>query len=210
MWTIPSRGRPGQLARLIATCEATGMTTPALVRVDDDDPRLPEYRALAFPRGWVAIEGPRWPLGEIYNWAFQGRPDAGWYGFLADDVVPETPGWDRELCRTAGRDGMAVPASGAPTGPCPHFVLGGDLVRSVGWLALPGLDRLWIDTVWKRIAEARDVYRERPDIMLRHHHFSNGLALRDSTYRKPRAAEDRIVFDKWRKTANLWNVPGDK
>ena len=179
------------------------MSTPALVRLDDDDPRLPEYRVLALPRGWMLIVGPRWPLGEIYNWAFQGRPDAVWYGALADDVVPESPEWDTALIETAGLDGMAVPAGGGTTGGCPHFVLGGDLVREIGWLALPGLDRLYIDTVWGTIAKARGVYRERPDIMLRHHHFSNGLALRDSTYRKPRAAEDRAVFDKWLKSANL-------
>jgi hypothetical protein len=93
---------------------------------------------------------------------------------------------------------MAVPAGGETTGGCPHFALGGNLVRSVGWLALPGLDRLWIDTVWATIAKARGVLRYRPDVVLRHHHPSAGLALVDATYRKRFKTRDRAIFEAWK------------
>lgn len=190
------------------------MSTPALVRLDTDDPFLPEYRALALPEGWTLVVGARGPISAYYDEAYQARPAAPFWGFLADDVVPETPGWDAALIETAGRDGMAVPAGGETTGGCPHFVLGRDLVRSMGWLALPGLDRLYIDTIWEKIAAQRGVYRERPDVMLRHRHFSNGLALRDGTYRKPSRDHDRAIYEnwlaEWRKAVTIGGVPGDK
>ena len=193
MFIVPSRSRPSLAVRLLAVCRG-----PGLLIVDDDDPCLAEYRALAMPKGWALVIVQRRGLAALYNNAFQARPEADWYGFLSDDVVPLTPGWERALIETAGLDGMAVPAGGGTTGGCPHFVLGGNLVRSMGWLALPGLDRLYIDTAWAEIAKARGVYRDRQDILLEHRHFSNGKALFDATYRKRNKAKDKEIFTNWK------------
>ena len=149
---------------------------------------------------WGVEAGPRVPLSELYNDVYGKFPDCLWYGFIADDVVPETPGWDRRLIEVAGRNRMAVPAGAQHPGITPHFVLGGDLVRSVGWLALPGLDRIYIDTVWADIARAAGALQNVPDVILAHHHFSNHKALYDKTYRKHHKAEDRAVYDAWRAT----------
>jgi len=156
------------------------------------------YLALALAGPWVREIGPRLPLSGIYNEAYRRTPWRPWWGFIADDVVPETPGWDAKLIAAAGRDGMAVPGGGHDAEGCPHFVLGGDLVREMGWLALPDLDRLYIDTVWGDIARQRGVFRRVPDVILRHHHFSNGLALRDQTYRKTNKDSDRDLYLAWR------------
>lgn len=142
----------------------------------------------------------RLPLGDIYNEFYQRHPYHDWYGFIGDDVVPETKGWDRELIATADLDGMAVPSGGETTGGTPHFVIAGSLVREQGWLCLPGLNRLYIDRVWREIAQARGVLRHRPDVVLKHMHFSNNLALIDSTYRKPLKENDRALYEAWRLT----------
>lgn len=188
MWVIPTRGRPQNISRLLEAFDKTGATTPVLLRLDDDD-------KLTYKTPWTIEIGPRLPLSNYYNEAYQKAPDTPWWGFIGDDVVPETPGWDVALIKAAGSDGMAVP-KGEGT---PHFVLGGKLVQSVGWLALPGLDRLYIDTVWHDIAKKRGVLRYCPDVILRHHHFSNGKALFDQTYRKERKAQDKLIYETWRK-----------
>lgn len=200
MWVCPTRSRPDNLGRLIEAYRATGATTPVALLLDECDPALPSYLALTLPRGWDRRIGKRDGLSGIYNRFFAVAPRLEWYGLIADDVVPETEGWDRRLIETAGDDGMAVPSGGETTGGCPHFVLGGDLVRSMGWLSLPDLDRLYIDTVWGDIAKAKGVYRDCPEIMLRHRHFSNGLAPFDKTYRKDNKAQDRAVYLRWRQT----------
>lgn len=168
--------------------------------MDNDDPLLAAYQTMDLPPSWAILANPRGPLSDLYNRAFAAYPSLPFYGFLADDVVPETHGFDRLLIDTAGRDGMAVPAGGETTGGVPHFVLGGDLVRSMGWLALPGLERTYIDTVWADIAQARGVLRHRPDVTLKHQHFSNGGALFDATYRKPGRHRDRATYLQWRKS----------
>lgn len=153
---------------------------------------------------WTFTVGERKPLSDIYAEAFHRFPDAPYYGFIADDVVPRTPEWDRRLIEVAGNDGMAVPSGGHEDyAGAPHFVLGGDMVRSIGWLALPGLNRLWIDTVWNDIAEAKGVLRRVPEVILEHWHFSNGKAMMDSTYRKYHKIEDMMTYENWKRRGYL-------
>ncbi len=193
MWVCPSRHRPGNIVRFLAAGPAP---TPFWLRVDSDDTG---YAGLRLPEHWALVSGPRMGLAALYNEAFAACPDRSFYGVLADDIVPETPGWDSALIEAAGTDGLAFGDDGI-NGPAhaTHFVLGGDLVREFGWLALPGLSRIYIDTVWADIARARGVFRYLPNIKLTHLHFSNGRAFWDATYRKPGKAFDKAVYQAWK------------
>lgn len=198
-WFIPSRARPHNLARLIAACRATGMTTPVVVRIDGDEHLRGVYADLCRDAGWELEVGPRERLSVLYNEFFGMRPDLRWYGFLSDDVVPETPAWDRRLIDAAGADGLAFGDDGINGAlHAAHFVLGGDLVREIGWLSLPGLDRIYIDTCWNDIARDRGAFRYLPDVKLYHRHFSNHQALFDATYKKQNKAADRALYEAWR------------
>lgn len=201
MFLLPSRSRPHNVARLIRGFADTWADSPVLLLLDQDDPLLGAYRNLDLPSNWSITVGQPGPLNNLYNDSYQLHPDLDWYGFIADDVVPETSKWDRELIEAAGKDGLAFPDDSISNGlAAPHFVLGGDLVRSVGWLCLPGLWRIFIDTVWNDIARERGVFRYLPHVKLTHHHFSNRKALRDSTYRKPNNHVDKILYQTWKDT----------
>lgn len=202
MWILPTRSRPHNLLRLIDAWTTTGASTSCELCIDFDDPFRNQIETMKTP-GWGLFIGRRGPLSALYNNAYERHPSEPWYGFIADDVVPITKDWDIRLIEAAGSDGMAVPAGGETTGGCPHFVLGGDLVRSVGWLSLPGLDRIYIDTVWCDIAKDRGVYREVPNVKLEHMHFSNGKAPIDETYRKYRKSQDKLIYNNWRQHAYL-------
>lgn len=179
------------------------MSTPAWIRLDQDDPMLEGYKALARPGGWTFAVSSRKSLSGVYNEAFEISPNLDWYGFLADDVVPGTIEFDRLLIDAAGKDGLAFGDDGINgERHATHFVLGGDLVRSVGFLALPGLERLFIDTVWCDIARDRGVFCYLPNVQLTHVHFSNGLAPVDRTYRKARKNEDKRRYEYWRNSKN--------
>lgn len=202
MWILPTRSRPHNLQRLLQAYIDTGATTPIWVRIDDDDPMSGAY--IVNHPNWSVTIGKRKPLSEIYAEAFDRFRNALWFGFIADDVVPLTPLWDQKLIAVASNDGMAVPSGGHKDyAGAPHFALGGDLVRSIGWLALPGLDRLYLDQVWNDIAEAKGVLRRVPEVQLVHMHFSNGKALMDKTYRKANKAADRMIYETWKKRGYL-------
>lgn len=198
MWVLPSRGRPRNLKRLIAAWNITGATTPLWLRLDDDDATLRHYFGLSLPVSWrVEVNVRRSLLSEVYDEVYRHDPECPWWGFIADDVVPETSGWDTRLINIAGHDGMAVPMGGHDPQGTPHFVLGGNLVRDVGWLALPGLDRLYIDTVWAEVARSRGVLRRVSDVVLSHRHFSTGMAYYDEVYRKRRKGQDLAIYQQW-------------
>jgi hypothetical protein len=178
---------------------ANGGEGPGLVLLDEDDAMLGGYYQAPRPRNWAMVQAGRATLSERYNWAFAAFGFADWYGFLADDVVPETPGFEKMLVEAAGSDGMAFGDDGINGGDhATHFVLGGDLVREFGFLSLPGLSRLYIDTVWNDIAISAKRRYYLPHVKLTHRHFSNGKALMDSTYKKPAKAADRAIYETWR------------
>jgi len=202
-WILPSRSRPHNIKRLVDAYLKTGASTPVLLRLDDDDPALDGYKEISYPDGWVVWKAERKTLSGYYNEVYD-RTNYDWYGFIADDVIPETDEWDRKLIEIADSDGMAVPAGAhgdinSENG-SPHFVLGGDLVRETGFLCLPGLDRIYIDTVWAHIARKKGVFRHVPDVVLKHLHFSNGAPM-DKTYLKSNKDKDFALFQSF-KTEN--------
>ena len=203
MIVLPSRGRPHNFRRLVDACLRTKTTDPAVVRLDHDDETLQGYLEVELPDSWKVVVGNRLPLSGIYNEVYSAMSEAKHWIFIADDVVPLTDSWDVKLAEVAGSDGMAVPSGGHDPSGAPHFVLGGDLVREIGWLSLPGLDRLYIDTVWQKIAEERGVLRRVPDVVLEHRHFSNKKARIDATYLKHRKTQDKLIYDNWRQNVNF-------
>ena len=118
---VPSRGRPGNIARLLDSVHATARAQTHLhVAVDDDDEKLPQYRTVmdhAGRDGDTLETGPRKGLCAWTNEVAVRR--AGEYPFLAsfgDDMVPRTPGWDAALLRGIahmGGTGTVYPWDGA-------------------------------------------------------------------------------------------------
>lgn len=172
----------------------------AVLMLDDDDPMLGGYTDIHYPPTWWLRIGKRAGLAELYNRFFRESPGHPWYGIFADDVLPEGD-WDARLIAAAGSDGVAYGDDGI--GACTHFCIGGDLVREIGWLALPGLDRLYIDTTWQAIAESRGVLRYLPDVKVTHMHPSAGRGMMDAIYRKPDdvKAADRAVYEAFRESS---------
>lgn len=200
MFILASRGRPHNIERLARAWRNTvSEPRPVWLRLDEDDPRLAAYQALALPIGWHAEIGPRTDPCAALNEAFAALGHARFYGVLADDVVPETPGWDAALIEAAMQDpaGLAYGNDGIQGAAlATHPVIAGDFARALGWIALPGLARLYADNVWTEIARARGVLRYLPEVKLMHRHFSNGAPM-DATYAKPEAGRDRAVYDRW-------------
>ena len=117
---VPSRGRPGNIARLLDAVHATARAvTHVHVAVDDDDPELDRYRYVmeqAAQEGDKLTVGPRKGLTAWTNEI--AVPAATEYPFLAslgDDMVPRTPGWDKALIKgivRMGGTGFVYPFDG--------------------------------------------------------------------------------------------------
>ncbi len=90
-------------------------------------------------------------ITSLINKAFQKYNDADFYIVINDDVIFETPLWDRELASktriTHGDDAVKEGVAGQ------FLMIPGDFARAVGWLQLPKLNRYCGDVVWRFIGQ---------------------------------------------------------
>ncbi len=104
------------------------------------------------------------------NTVFQTFPDEPFYGFIADDMSPQTDRWWHFLGQAAGNRNIAFgdEQTGVPhdrVGSC--FAIGGDLVRAAGWWMPPWRSQRGVDGVWTRFGRKYDLLRYCPAVITR-------------------------------------------
>lgn len=208
---VPSRGRPHNLNRLVKAITAT-VTGDCIVYayVDADDPRLAEYRSVCADSGVRLNVGPRIFYAPAVNALAKIAVDDGatHLAMFGDDVVPETPGWDRMLIDALGdRLGIVYGSDGlehlhGPDLPT-HYVTQAEVFRRLGWLTLPTLRHLFSDDVARELGRGLGNFVYVPGAKITHNHPWAGLAEDDQTYReggrnKRKRELDKRVFQQWR------------
>lgn len=190
---VPTRGRPQNAARLAKAFEETESLNADLVFVaDHDDPELPAYHAAA-PRLLIHRgESGRGMTGPL-NWASSLYADIYDYlGFMGDDHVPRTAGWDAHVL-------------GALDSLEPRVVYGNDLlqggalptaaflpsrmVRALGYMAPPVLRHLYVDNFWLELGQALGGLRYLPGVVIEHVHPAAGKTAMDAGYAAVNAPE---------------------
>jgi len=203
---VPSRGRPGNLRRLVEAIRDTATGDYRIYTyLDDDDPTVDAYRGLDIR----ATIGPRIYYAAAVN-VCAAKAVADGADFLAmfgDDVLPETVGWDQRLIEALnGRLGIAYGSDGleAKHGPDlpTHFIAPTEMYRRLGWIALPTIRHLFLDNVARELGKGLGNFVYLPDVKLTHMHRWAGLAPDDQTYReandKRKREHDRQAFETWR------------
>jgi len=202
MWLLPTRGRKELCQEALDACFETRMTSAGVIFVDD---RIDDYADLVLPNNWLKAVGPL-TMAETMRWAFNTFPHEVFYGWIADDLRPRTTHWDKKLEDAAGgwfishcSDGYLEGAhlSGA-------FCWGGELVRNVGWWALPevkqaGIDNAWFEVIGRTLQNV--IYRD--DVVVEHLHWKNSKRPRDETDNWSRDGYEYIradfeIFKQWR------------
>jgi hypothetical protein len=208
---VPTRGRPGNLARLWQAFVETCIEQTTLVAlVDNDDPQLPGYQAVADRLQGEPLfrmhVGPRLRLGPTLNvaapkWAL--RSDA--VGFMGDDHLPRTVGWDGRYLAALDRLGTGlvygndrIQGAALPT----QVAMTSDVILATGHMVPPGAVHLWLDNAWLALGRELDAITYLPDVIVEHLHPIAGQAEWDAGYAEANTDErsdaDRKVFEQWR------------
>lgn len=202
---VPSRGRPEAARELAAAFEETCTANTELVfAVDEDDPTLQEYAALAaLPQGvgdgLTVRSYPRLVVGVVRDPCNMVHalnqvavyltipPDGGPFavGFMGDDHRPRSKGWDEdylEALRTLGTgivygDDM-LQHRNLPT----QCAMTADIVRALGFMAPPTLTHLYVDNFWLELGRRAECIRYLPDVVVEHRHPVAGKAQWDEGY----------------------------
>jgi hypothetical protein len=170
----PSRGRPELARRLIDTAQSTQYhTTEFLFYLNDDDPKLEQYRDLIDEKHYTI--GPN--QSTCYSWNLmcdKSRNDV--VMLMGDDVQVKTNHWDKlildEFNRFKDKILMVVPSDGRAKGsknlgnkttlwpdkplPAPHFAVHKNWTKTLGYLAPVYFWHWHVDSYTQKVARKLD------------------------------------------------------
>lgn len=205
---VPTRGRPASAARLTKAFRDTDALNAVPVFVADaDDPELPEYRRLlddgAIPRLMIypsVTDGGG--LCHPLNYAARRYADVyGAVGFMGDDHLPRTRGWDdRILDALDSLEPRVVYGNDLFQGPnLPTAVfMQSRMIKAMGVMAPQVMRHLYLDNFWKELGERLSGLVYLDDVIIEHLHPAAGKAAMDDGYRRVNASEaDRADREAW-------------
>jgi len=188
---VPSRGRPGNIRRLQENMfENCRVDTSLHVYVDNDDPRLDEYRELV---GVNLVVGEPSRIGPILNRNVMDLVDNYYIvGFMGDDHAPRTPGWDKVFLDhlTEMRTGVVYgndlfQGQNLATAVC----MTSDIIKTLGYFSLPGANHLFLDNFWMSIGRGIDRLYYFDDVVIEHIHPAKEKAEWDEVYANANSGE---------------------
>jgi hypothetical protein len=181
---VPSRGRPSNIARLAEAWFTTGAGAHLVVCVDSDDPELLGYEALADDYGFALRVGEPSRIGPILNDVAPAlAPGYDVVGFMGDDHLPRTIGWDAEI-EAASTPWTIVYGNDLLQGAnlATAVFIGSGIVETLGYYVPPGLKHLYFESPWMAWGRALGTLTYLDHVVIEHLHYINGKAPQDALY----------------------------
>lgn len=197
----PSRGRPDAAREVWASFMATrlGSKTDLRFVVDEDDPTFDQYDR-------PVLRSPA--LGSMVgalNFAALGNLDRyDVLGFIGDDHRFRTPGWDSLIAELMARYGPGIAYAddlaqrqNLPT----QVFISTEIVRALGYMALPTCRHLYVDNAWKTLGEKADCLYYMPSIIIEHLHPAYGKGEWDEGHLRVNSermyTDDHHAYNEW-------------
>lgn len=194
---IPTRGRPqkAQASWEAAQLRAGSPWTDVMVVVDADDPDT-----YSVPAATVSSEGGG--MGPPLNAAAKHMADRfDIVGFIGDDHMVRTDGWDLRIEEALATPGMAYGNDLARQDIPTQIFMSTSIYRALGWMALPGAKHLYLDDTWAELGRRTGCLRYLDDVIIEHMHPTLGKATTDAGYQRVNApsmyAHDNAIYREW-------------
>jgi hypothetical protein len=193
---VPTRGRPANALRLLEAMQKLNRAETQLVfGVDADDPELDAYRELSLPLKVVEPMGPGM-VGALNQLAARYDTMTAYLGFMGDDHLPRTEGWDSALCAALDQQGGGV-AYGNDLVHGPNLAtavaMDARIPRNLGYMAPPNLQHLYVDNVWLDWGRGLGKLMYLHDVIIEHLHPLVGKAEQDERYE---AVNNSAMFER--------------
>ena len=209
---LPTRSRPTKALRAYQSFNETrseeGLSQLGFF-LDLDDTKLFEYKekldSPGLTNSFVSI-GERIRMCPSVNRAFEQNPDFDYYCFIGDDHRFKTKDWDKKAIEYIEKDALGW---GVLYGDdklqgkklASSFIISGNLVRAIGYIAIPGLKHMYVDNQVMELGKALGSLLYRPDIVIEHLHYSMNKSKKDAQYEEVNSKEiyahDLAIYEKW-------------
>lgn len=178
--------------------------TSILFIVDADDSALGRYQELSIPHAVI----PRWlPMVQKLNRAAVQRAEQHFaLGFMGDDHLPRTPGWNTMIVEQLKQLGTGIAYGNdlyqgerIPT----QWFMTSDIVRALRRMVPAPVDHLYCDNAVLALGQGTGCIRYLSDVVIEHMHPVAGKASSDAGYQRVNSRRqyqrDSVLFNKWRR-----------
>lgn len=199
----PSRGRPDVIAEMLKSfTETRSEKTDLLVYLNDDDPKLLDYKKVFADTYYpfvVVVIGPRKFIVEVYNEFALAHSEYSYYAPINDDHIFHTYHWDEKLIKIVEKKGAGWGLAMAddmltdftesmhPSG----CVISGNIIRALGYMVWPKLHHIGTDTFLQKICEGINRLFLTKDVIIEHRHWLNGRRPIDENYKWVYGADEQ-------------------
>lgn len=202
MWVLATLDRPAFLKETLWHMTDTGTSTPGVVVVNGS--AREDYAGIDLPPNWTMEFLPRnLGLCGALNWAFEKFPNEPWYGLIGDDMVPKTQGWDARMLAEITPTTMVSCNDNwqAEHGRLTVYMVGGDILRALGYWMPPGMWHCYSDDFWEAIGNDFKIWKFLKDVIVETISPHKGDIAQDDTnvVAYSRMEPDRRVFAEWKR-----------
>lgn len=202
---LPSLNRIERLKKFFNSYKTTESELPGLLLIDEGDfiSKQQEYLGLELPPNWELVQTKGVSMGDKCREVWDRYINLEFVVLLNDDHVLETKNWDKIVANqikgnniVATNDGWQAPRrlAGATAWSC-------KVLRTVGWMFVPGTHHLFIDTAWEYLGGKTQCIQILMDVMVRHEHaFLTGKM--DETHKQVypdgwETGSDAMAYKEW-------------
>lgn len=215
---VPTRGRPQNVDRLVEWWHDTCLEETELIFcVGIDDPSYQKY--LDKFNSHKGLRNLEW-MSKTSNYSLVSTLNYAaittamrlchpptFIGFMGDDHVPRTYGWDAQIIDSLEHNQIGISygndmiqSQNLPTA----VFMSAAIVNRLGYMCPPTLEHLYIDNVWKAWGEALGILSYLPETIIEHMHPIARKVDWDAQYERVNAGEqyarDKIAYDSYMQT----------
>lgn len=123
----------------------------------------------------IIINTEKGSITNILNKTFEKNPDFDFYHISNDDVIYHTKDWDVKLAhkgKVSYGDDLFQREN-----LCTFPMIDGNIVRSLGWIQQPTLERYYGDTTWNHMGRQCGIMNYVPEVIIQHNWEGADMAI---------------------------------
>lgn len=205
---MPSRNRPGRCQAAVRSLLNNSTMSDIRVLIDSDDPSLEEYMNHE-EKYFYEVKERQTITQRINSCSMDNVAEYDYFHLTNDDTIYHTKDWDMKFIYTNKlKKNFIVYGNDLFQGQnlCTFPFISKEIVKCLGWLQMPLLNKYFGDMVWKVVGSQANCLYFTPDVIIEHLHF---LANKDTEPTEEFMKEYMDIYTKDKSNYVKWLINSD-